>query len=354
MSFGDRINACVAGSTGSRLLLDALPLVDTDAGRRLVEIIRRHHRAARQGMRDPDRRFRDFQNHVIHVHGGFWGGGPRVAHRWLCRAVDAAARGRRRDAAHAIGVMMHYVFDALHPLHTEQNARERVLHFPVEAITYLNYERFLDRWRHDDGRAVSRLPGGPTWLGEHMMRGAANANADFWTMLCDFDIRRCVDEPSKCFGGRFERATAAWVGICVTSAARIIERAGQVIADRRDELELPAYTTPTFRSDAVAMFAAAPFGTLRRRRDRRRLLKRLQNHVRCFVRDGDVESVLPAEVRIVHRVVDVHHHEQRWRRLRGRDNPFLRLYTGDAVDGYDQPESRHANSAAIKPSRRAA
>ena len=72
-------------STHQLFALDALPLVQTDAGKRLVRLLLRHHHRYLAGATDPDLRFRDFQNHVVHVTDGYWGGAPRVAHQWYDR-----------------------------------------------------------------------------------------------------------------------------------------------------------------------------------------------------------------------------------------------------------------------------
>ena len=101
----DRLHSLVRSAhaigTHQRLVVDALPHVKSAAGHRLVRWLLYHHRSMLRGAVDPDERFRDFHNHILHVADGYWGGAPRVAHQWYGRLVTHLIAERFDRAAHA-------------------------------------------------------------------------------------------------------------------------------------------------------------------------------------------------------------------------------------------------------------
>ncbi|MEM9646066.1 MAG: DUF4332 domain-containing protein, partial [Planctomycetota bacterium] len=102
------LRAAHCRSTHHFFAVDALPLVQTGAGKRLVSWLMRHHDRYLTGAKDPDTRFRDFHNHVVHVADGYWGGAPRLAHQWYERLQKSVRERDFSEAAYAAGVMSHY------------------------------------------------------------------------------------------------------------------------------------------------------------------------------------------------------------------------------------------------------
>jgi len=76
------LRAAHCRSTHHHFAIDSTRYVDTAAGKRLVNILLKHHERFFAGAEDPDGRFRDFQNHCVHVRTGYWGGAPRLALTW--------------------------------------------------------------------------------------------------------------------------------------------------------------------------------------------------------------------------------------------------------------------------------
>ena len=182
------LRAAHCQSTHHRIALDALPLVQTDSGERLANLLLKHHHRYLTGAVDPDARFRDYQNHVIHAAQGFWGGAPRVAHQWYDRLQRYLREDRFADAAHAAGVLSHYFTDPLQPLHTQHCDRERILHRPIEWSIHQSYDAILRCWQQDDLRVVFQLSEGPGWLGEAMLHGASFSNRKYVDLLDDYDL----------------------------------------------------------------------------------------------------------------------------------------------------------------------
>ena len=59
--------------THHRFAIDALPMIRSDAGKRFTAWLLYYHRSFLRGAIDPDVRFRDYQNHILHVREGYWG-----------------------------------------------------------------------------------------------------------------------------------------------------------------------------------------------------------------------------------------------------------------------------------------
>lgn len=300
----------VAQTTHQRLLVDALDRVDTPAGKRLAKMMLRHHRQLFRGSRDPDRLFRDYQNHVVHVTDGFWGGAPRLAHRWYERMVQSIRDRRYRSAAHAAGVMSHYIVDPMHPLHTAQCDRARIMHLPTEYIASVFYDRFIDRLGRSGNQIEIVLSDSPSWLGELVLHGAARSHRHYVTLIHDLDLDRLSSDPSTSFGSRFEAANAEMMGIAITALSSVFDRAGETIErDQGRRIARPSMTATTSTA-----WLAAPFRLAARYFSHRRLHARVTRLIQTH-RDGDLTNPhLPSEVDVIARVIEIHQTEQRWRR----------------------------------------
>ena len=309
-------------STHHGFALDALPLVQTDAGRRLVRLLLRHHDRFLTGAIDPDLRYRDYQNHVIHVGEGYWGGAPRVAHSWYDRLQRYLRSDRLGDAAHAMGVLSHYFTDVLQPLHTGICDRERFLHRPIEWSVFEAYGAIYRAWREDEMRVVFQLTDRAEWLGEAMLHGARFANRKRKLLLDQYDVDRFSEDPAGSLNGHCRAALAELFGLAITGTARIIERAAADAEATRNK-PLPSVGLVWSTLDVVLDGAKDRTVSWLLSRRRRRAVKQLiAEHQRL----GRLEHFLPAEVDIVHRVVQVHHDEQQWKIHRQR-----RLSESDTV-----------------------
>ena len=52
-------------------------------GMKLAQMLLAHFQAYLQGAKDPDNVFKDFENHVLHVRDGYWGGATKLVAKWL-------------------------------------------------------------------------------------------------------------------------------------------------------------------------------------------------------------------------------------------------------------------------------
>jgi hypothetical protein len=299
-------------STHHYFALDALRMVQTDAGLRLRGILLKHHEKYLMGSKDPDDRFRDFQNHVIHVQDGYFGGAPRVAIQWYDRMMGHLVAGRWEDSAYAMGVLTHYFTDPLMPLHTAQSPRESLVHRPMEWSVCKSYDRILKLWTEDELRLVFHLGDGEGWLGEAILKGARFANRNYKKLVDSYNVDLGVENPAAALDQESLRIFAELFGLAITGLARVFERAADQ-AENRLGAKLPSYSLTM-----PALLAALQV-------PEQMWLKRITNCteraaieaiVGEFRQTGQVKENIPAEVYIKQRVTEVREREAAWNQRR--------------------------------------
>lgn len=299
-------------STHHLFALDALPLMQTDAGSRLARILLRHHERYLAGAIDPDERFRDYQNHVIHANEGYWGGAPRVAQAWYERLQRYLRTDRLSDAAHAAGVLSHYFTDIMQPLHTEICAREKVLHQPIERSVYETYESIYRGWQEDEMRIVFQLADRPEWLGEAMLHAARFAHRKRETLLDGYSIEGFSHPPHHGLNVHCRAALAELFGLAITGTARLLERAADE-SEAKCHQPLPRVSlAPSFSWAMVAAPIRWPAKWLSDRGQRSETIALIDE----YGRTGSLHEHLPTDVDIAHRVVQVYHDEKYWKKRR--------------------------------------
>lgn len=306
------LRAAHCHSTHHYFAIDAIPLVQTEAGKRLTSQLLYHHARYLRGAKDPDIRFRDFQNHVIHVTDGYWGGAPRVAHVWYDRMQRYLRHDRFGDAAHAAGVLSHYFTDALQPLHTQQCDREKVLHRPIEWSITKAYHDIYRRWKENDLRIVFQLSGDPSWLGEAMLHGARFANRKYWSLIESYDLVSGAENAASGLNEELRESIAELFGLSITGLARVLERAA---TDAEATRQSPIPTAGQVLPCLLASIRVPQRLWLRHVVNQQERLA-VEALVDEFQRTGAVTRHLPAEVDIVHRVTKVYQDEKRWKQKR--------------------------------------
>jgi len=302
------LRAAHCRSTHHYFAIDSLRLVQTEPGMRLRGILLKHHERYLSGAKDPDERFRDFQNHVVHVQDGYFGGAPRLAMRWYDRLLGHLVSSRYEDAAYAMGVLSHYFTDPLMPLHTAQSEREALVHRPMEWSICKSYDRILKCWTEDELRLVFQLGDGDGWLGEAIMKGARFANRSYKRLVQDYDVDLGSDNPVAGLNQEAIKTFAELFGLSITGLARIVERAAGE-AETRCGNRLPV----------VGLSAASLFATLqipehawRRWVENKAERLAIQDIVTEYRMTGKVIEHMPNEVYIKNRVMEVREREKQW------------------------------------------
>ncbi|WP_052336053.1 DUF4332 domain-containing protein [Rhodopirellula sallentina] len=323
------LRAAHCRSTHHHFAIDALPLVGTPAGERLVGHLLRHHHRYLAGAKDPDVRFRDFQNHVIHVDDGYWGGAPRVAHQWYDRMQRYLRTDRWSDAAHAAGVLSHYFTDPIQPLHTAQTPVEKVLHRPIEWSVTKSYASLFGQWQRDPSRTVFQLSDSPGWLGEAILSSARVAHDHYETLLEHYDLKKGRSDPPAGLDNVSRGCFAQLIGLCVTGWARVIERAA-LDAEQARNKPLP---TQGVTLGVVLAGIRVPHQVWIRRVEHGVEQRKIRALIDEFEATGAIEKNLPSELRVMEKVRNIYTREREYNRLRAerQNGSMIRILQADDV-----------------------
>lgn len=317
------LRAAHCRSTHHWFAIDALPLIRTPAGRRLALQLLRHYKRYLAGAKDPDLRFRDFHNHVIHVEDGYWGGAPRVAHQWYERLQRYLRTDRWSDAAHAAGVLSHYFTDPMQPLHTVQTSVERVLHRPMEWSVTTSYASLLADWQRDSARTVFQLSDSPGWLGEAVLTAAQVAHDHSDTLLSHYNLRAARSYPPAGLDDVSRGCLSQLIGLCITGWARVLERAAED-AERLRGCSLPQ---PIMNLATFSAGIRIPTQSLIRRIEHRAERRKVNAIIEEFAATGQVIQHLPSEQRVIEQVCLIYHREREYNRIRAerQSNADIRI-----------------------------
>jgi len=302
------LRAAHCRSTHHFFAIDSLRMVQTDAGIRLRGILLKHHEKFLTGAKDPDDRFRDFQNHVIHVNDGYFGGAPRLAIQWYDRLMGHLVAARWEDAAYATGVLSHYFTDPLMPLHTAQSERETLVHRPMEWSICKSYDRILKLWTEDNLRLVFQLGDGEGWLGEAILKGARFANRSYKRLVESYDIDLGTANPAAGLNPESLQTFAELFGLAITGLARIIERAASE-AETRCGVTMPAVGL-TLPALLAALQVPEQLWVRRIENCKERLA--IEALMEEYRETGTVKKNIPDEVYVKQRVMQVREREAVW------------------------------------------
>ena len=308
------LRAAHCRSTHHFFAVDALPLTRTESGKQLAALLLSYHDEYLRGAKDPDTRFRDFQNHVIHVQDGCWGGAPRVAQQWYDRLLKYLRTDRFEYAAHAAGVLSHYFTDPIMPLHTAQCDYEKVVHRPLEWSITKSYQTIFQKWQTDDIEIVFDLSEDDGWLGDAIVQCARFANKKYNQLIDDYNLELGVENPIDGFDKRTHEQLSELFGLAITGWARILDRAGTEMVVQRDE------PLPEFPLSLPALLATIkmPVRWWVRRIETKSEQEAVTSLLEEYKSKGKLEQHLPAEVDIVQRVTKVYHDEVKWKEKRER------------------------------------
>ena len=208
-------------STHHFFAIDALDRIDTPNGRRLASVLLANYQEYLNGAKDPDTKFKDFQNHVIHVSDNNWGGAPEACETWLARVIEAMHRSDWKGAAYSIGVLSHYFTDPLMPLHTAQHPSEAVIHRPLEWSVCKSYDWIFRRCTN---QVSFPLAVGPGWISKAVLAGAGIAHKHYMPLIEYYDLKKGVQDPPSGLDSRSRAILSEIFDYALTGWARILDR----------------------------------------------------------------------------------------------------------------------------------
>ncbi len=218
------VYAAHANGTHHKIALDSLRFLtapDAEAWRRLflseVDVYL-------EASKVPDKEFKDFKNHVLHVRDDFWGGAPEKVESWYKLLVRALQDHAWHEAVWAAGIMSHYYTDPLHPFHTAQSTAENEIHRAVEWSISKSYDEL---WRSADTLEPPALVVGSdaTAIKDHVIAGAERSNRDYETLIRHYDFARGVVEPTEGLDPVARACVAELLLYAAVGTARLLDRA---------------------------------------------------------------------------------------------------------------------------------
>jgi predicted flap endonuclease-1-like 5' DNA nuclease len=218
------VYAAHANGTHHKIALDSLRFLtapDAEAWRRLFLS---EADVYLEASKVPDKEFKDFKNHVLHVRDGFWGGAPEKVESWYKLLVRALQDHAWHEAVWAAGIMSHYYTDPVHPFHTAQSTAENEIHRAVEWSISKSYDEL---WRSANTLEPPALVVGSdaTAIKDHVIAGAERSNRDYETLIRHYDFARGVVEPTEGLGPVARACVAELLLYAAVGTARLLDRA---------------------------------------------------------------------------------------------------------------------------------
>ena len=219
------IYAAHANGTHHKLALDALQKLQHPQAEGWRNVMLKHVALYLEGSKDPDKVFKDFKNHVLHVRDNYWGGAPAKVENWYGHLVTALQEQKWSEAAYAAGVLSHYYTDPIHPFHTGQTEAENSVHRAVEWSINRAYDGLKSEADRNFANLAVSVPEGPAWLKEMTCAGAEFSNRYYEKLIAHYDIHTGVSDPPAGLDVISRRFVGELITYAATGFARILDRA---------------------------------------------------------------------------------------------------------------------------------
>jgi hypothetical protein len=285
------IHASRCSSTHHKLAVDALrhlPGSTADAWRNLFL---KHVEVYLEGSKAPDKKFRDFRNHVLHVQENHWGGAPKAARKWYDLTVKGLRRRNWVQAVYSAGVLSHYYVDPIQPLHTAQSEKENNIHRAVEWSIAKSYDDIFQLLKQRRGLPQVDVPAGDDWLEQMVIQGAELANPHYDTLVTQYNFDRGVRQPEAGLDATCRNILCELIGHAQVGLAHILQRA---FAESR---VTPPVTLVTLRGVLAALQIPIRWVTRKIADEHERAA--VEAMYRELKSTGKVERTLPADDRAV-------------------------------------------------------
>jgi len=270
-------------------------LLDGPRADRWQRLFLRHFDQYLIGAKAPDKKFRDFRNHVLHVEDDFWGGAIKASLKWYDKALGHLRKQEWGKAVYAAGVLSHYFTDPLMPFHTGQSEEETQIHRAAEWSITKSYDALKARLLKGlGGYPEFPVPDIEDWLGEMLMEGALTANASYQLMIDHFDFAASVKNPPAGLDDTLRDALAEQLGLTAVGWSQVLgellEEADVMPPDKRVTIAgyLATLTIPI-------AWVTGKLADFREKRAVRAMYQELQ-------KSGRVDKTMPADERAVRKL----------------------------------------------------
>lgn len=273
-------------STHHFIAFDALQLLQGEDAGDWKNLLLKHHTNLLKGAKAPDSEFKDFQNHVLHVEDGEWGGARDAAMEWYGKAVAALREKKWGKAAYALGVLTHYYADPIQPFHTAQSEEEGAIHRALEwsiAKSRDTIKALIDVRGYPYVHAGTETG----FVADMVLAGAKYSNPHYQTFIDHYDLHKGVANPPEGLDQTLLDILADLIAYATAGVAVLFERAFAEagVKPQKVDLDLPGY------------FAALdiPIRRITKRMADARDRKTVEAMYEEFVETGKVVKTLPAD-----------------------------------------------------------
>jgi hypothetical protein len=219
------IYATKANGTHHKLAMDALRHLDVGAADQWRRLFLKHVDLYLEGAKAPDREFKDFKNHVLHVGDEFWGGAPIKAQAWYDKLVRALAQQQFEEAVYCAGVLSHYYTDPLQPFHTAQSEAENNMHRAVEWSINKSYNMLRKKGLRDYAGLAVEPDSDDDWLQDLVRRGAVRSHHYYDALISNYNLDQGVVDPLDGLNENCHRFLSELIVYASIGYARILDRA---------------------------------------------------------------------------------------------------------------------------------
>ena len=213
-------------STHHKLAMDALRHLQNPDADRWRKLFLKYIEIYLDGSKAPDKKFKDFRNHVLHVEDNYWGGAIDLACDWYDRLVNALREKNWQESIYCAGVLSHYFTDPFHPFHTGQTENEGTVHRASEWSVAKSYDQLQELLESRlGGYPYVEIPTKGEWLANMIKDGARLAHQDYDLLLNEYDLVRGVIDPPAGLTDLLKERIALLLGAASVGFSRVLDRA---------------------------------------------------------------------------------------------------------------------------------
>lgn len=286
----DILYAAHANGTHHKLAMDALNHLPAENSERRRNIFLKHYEPYLRGSKDPDKKFKDFRNHVLHPSQDYWGGAEKAARKWYDELVESIRSQKWKEAAYNAGVLSHYYSDPIMPFHTGSSQAENNIHRAAEWSISCSYDR-LRSMVELRGLPAVRMPSGKNWLEQMVRDGADKSHAYYQTLIDHYNFKQGRRNPPRGLDVICRDVASEMIGYAIAGFAKILNRA----------FEEAAHEPPYVLLVVETVFATLemPVQWVTKRMENAEQAELVRQMFREFQKTGKVERNLPEDVRVV-------------------------------------------------------
>jgi Domain of unknown function (DUF4332)/Zinc dependent phospholipase C len=213
-------------STHHKLAMDALRHLQSPYADQWSNLFLKNIEPYLTGSKAPDKDFKDFRNHVLHVQDNYWGGAIKTSLKWYKITVEHLREENWKEAIYSAGVLSHYYTDPIQPFHTAQSEKEGKIHRAAEWSIAKSYEILQEILEEDlGGYPDVNVPSGANWLSVMVKEGAETANHHYDFLVDNYDLKKGRRRPPEGLDDGSRARLASLIGYASVGFSRILDKA---------------------------------------------------------------------------------------------------------------------------------